>query len=312
MNSLPIFNPADYGIIAKLPEAFDHSFTGTFGECQRMALYQTIWGRRSKYALEYSLLWGGVFHDIADTWQKTQDVRAIAEIIEANIPEVVDDRYGRNRGRMQELLIAWLEFRKNEPITVLRSEQPATVICDHPCPYYPNEPKGCNLTYGGRLDNIVRWMSYVGPLDFKTTVMDESDPISQFRPSHQMGGYTWMTTHLMGEVCWGVIIERLVCNKSKIKIDRFPIPYSQDLVREWVETERLRHEEIRRKFAEHPYDEIHWTQNFGRCWQPYSCAYRDFCLSPREMNFRMRWIRDNTIEHRFDFRKMEGADAVPS
>jgi len=301
---------AKYGITAKLPEVFDDSFVGNYLDCERMAYYQTILGRRSKWAEDYNLVWGKVFHKVAEVWSKTGEVQDVMEIISSNLEEENDDRYGRNQFKMQEAFLAWAKFRVADPIQILRAEQPAVVAClDQACPYSDH---GCGLTYGGKLDQIVRWQAMVGPLDFKTTVRDESDPISEFKPSHQMEGYVWLTSHLMGKHCWGVIVERIIANKSKIKVDRFPIPSSKDQIREWVATERITHDEIQRKFVNHANNELHWKQNKHRCAQPYMCRFRDVCLSPQEFEFRYRWLRDNTREDRFDFRKDDKASAPGS
>lgn len=298
-------NPQDYGLVAALPEVFDHSWTGPYLECNRMGYYQGILGRRLTRASEYNLMWGGVFHKLAELWTAAggdleKIVPEVMEVISLNIPEDVDDRYGRDRRKMMDVLIQWVSFRKSDPLEVLRPEQSVVVACKERCPF---SESGCDLTYGGKMDEVVRWNAMVGPLDFKTTVRDESDPMTEYKPSHQMEGYAWMLSHLMGKRCWGVIVERIVANKSKIKIDRFPISFSTDQLREWAETERLTHAEIGANFAAHPYDEIYWKQNKGRCAQPYVCAFRDVCTSPREFNFRYRWLRDNTEERRFDFRK---------
>lgn len=305
--------PADFGLKAQLPEVFDHSFTGTYLECEQMAYLQTILGRRGKIK-GWALVWGSVFHKIAQMWQDNPAVETIdkiQEVIELNIPEDVEDRYGRVRYRMQELFLAWVEFRRQQPVEILRTEQPVVIECrkGEPCPYFDD---GCGLTYGGRLDQIVRWNQLVGPLDFKTTIMTESDPLKEYKPSHQMMGYTWQTTHLMGKECWGAIVERLICNKSKIAISRHPVSFATDLIREWAEREVVVHAEIREKFRLHGNNPAAWKTNYARCAKPYLCAFRDICTSPRDAGFRWRWVRDNTIEHRFDFRVdevEEGSDA---
>lgn len=298
---------AEYGLNAQLQEVTDHSFSGTYLECQRMAYYQNILGRRLTET-EYTLIWGKIFHRLTEVWAKRHDLDEVISLISLNVEETNDDRYGRNQRLMQDMFIAWVQYRKNDPIEILRAEQPAVVTCIEPCIYHPESPTGCGLTYGGKLDEIVRWNSLVGPLDFKTTVMNETDPVSQYKPSHQMQGYTWLASHLMGRQCWGAIIERVVANKSGVKIDRFPVPYAKDLIIEWADNERRVQEEIRRKFAESPDDESAWHQNQSRCWAPYPCRLRDVCLSPREANFRLRWLRDNTHEERFDFRVQEEED----
>lgn len=302
-------NLQEYGITAKLPEVFDDSFSGTYLECERMAYYQTILGRRAREE-DYNLVWGKVFHKLTESWTNDGKLEPIIELISSNIPEETDDRYGRNQRKMQDAFVEWTKYRTADPIEILRTEQPAVVAClDQPCPYSEH---GCGLTYGGRLDQIVRWQGMVGPLDFKTTVREESDPATEFKPSHQMEGYVWLTSHLMGKHCWGVIIERIIANKSKLKVDRFPIPFSKGQIREWAATEVINHEEIRAKFAAHANSEIHWKQNKRRCAQPYRCRFRDVCLSPMEFNFRYRWLRDNTVENRFDFRKEKPDQEVAS
>ncbi len=293
---------------AVLPEVFDHSFTGAYGECQRMAYYERILGRHGRET-DFTLVWGSVFHKVAEVWADTQDINRVIEVISTNIPEETDDRYGRTQRRMQELFLEWVKFRKTDPIEILHTEQAVTVICDKPCMYFPDSPNGCNLTYGGRMDAIVRWNALVGPLDYKTTVMDTDDPVQEYKPHHQMPGYIWLGSHLLGRHLWGVIVEKLLCNKSKLFVRRFPVPYPKDLIVEWVENERAVHAEIREKFAAHANDELFWRQNYGRCYLPYRCKYRDVCLSPRDMNFRMKWLRDNTIESRFDFRERTEEDA---
>lgn len=302
--------PESYGINAKLPEVFDHTFSGTYLECERMALYQGIWGRKSEVT-DYTLAWGSLFHKLAEVWIERSNLDEVIELIDLNLPEDIEDNYGRTKGRMQEAFIEWVKFRRADPIEILRTEQPAVVLCTSPCPYSDD---GCGLLYGGRLDQIVRWNQMVGPLDIKTTVKESSDPISEYKPNHQMEGYVWLASHLTGKHCWGAIVERIIINKSKIKPSRFPIPYNKDHIIEWAQTERLLHEEIREKFGKHPYEEIFWKQNKGRCALPYRCRYRDVCTSPRESGFRLRWLRDNTVEKRFDFREQrtEPREEVPN
>ena len=106
----------------------------------------------------------------------------------------------------------------------------------------------------------------------------------------------------------GAIIEQAIINKSKIKIHRFPIPFTEDQIREWAETERLMQAEIRQKAIDHPYNEVMWRQNKSRCWEPYRCSYREICLSSRDMDFRAKWMRDNTVERRWDFVTPETSD----
>ncbi len=296
-----------YGLEPRLPDHFDHTFTGTHGECERLAYYQFVLGRIPSYFDTIALTWGKTFHAIAEVWQKEphtpETVVMIDSVIDTNLPEESDDRYGRVAGRMRQLFHDWVIYRKGDTIDIIRPEQSAVILCNSPCPYNDIEG-GCQLEYGGRLDDIVRWQGQIGPLDLKTTVMNYTDPVTQFRPSHQMEGYVWITSHLIGEHCWGSIVEQLVCNKSTIKIGRYTMPYAKDLIREWAIQERIRQGRIHEQFQNHAWDEQHWLQNFGRCWSPYPCTYRDTCLSSRDMDFRYKRLRDHTYERRWDFQKI--------
>lgn len=289
------------GFVARAPRVFDHQVTGTYGECERMCYYLHVLGRMKQWDDRYALLWGKVFHAITEHWQKNEgDLEGVINIIEANIPEDVDDRYGRTQRRMQEAFIEWVKKQQSDPLEVIQAEQAVAITCDGPCPYF-DTAKGCDLTYGGRMDRIVRWNAMVGPLDIKTTVMNYNDPASMFRPGHQMEGYVWCASHLIGKHCWGAIIEQAVINKSRLDIKRFPVPFAEDNIREWAQTERLYQAEIRQKVKDHPYDELFWKQNKGRCWDPYPCAFREVCLSSRDMDFRHAWLKTNTVERRWDF-----------
>lgn len=290
------------GLKFSLPVVCDHQLTGTLQECERMVYYKHGLGR-TPIREEYALTWGKVFHKVVEIWSLTKSLPDVIAFIDANVPEDSQDRYGRNRGRMVELFTAWMVSRNDGQIEVLRTEQPITLTCDAPCPYSEN---GCFLTYGGRLDEIARWQQYVGPLDIKTTVMDESDPVTIYRPNHQMAGYIWLTAHLTGNHPWGVIVERAVCNKSKLNVKRFPVPYSKDLIREWIENEKELQARLKYLAENHPYDETKWMQNHSRCSQPYVCQFRDVCLAPRDMDFRLRVLRDNTTDKRWDFNNPDG------
>lgn len=290
---------AQFGLHAELPQVYDNHFTGTFGECQRMAYYQNVLGRRVR-GEQYALVWGAIFHRLAEIWGEAQDIDRVIEVIDQNIPEIVEDRYGRDRGKMQEMFLKWVKFRKSDPLEILRTEQPAVVACigSEPCVY---SETGCNLVYGGRIDQIVRWNALIGPLDIKTTTSRENDPAADYQLSHQMEGYVWLASHLLGKHCWGVIVERIIANKSEVTVDRFPVPYSRDRIWEWVENERRLHADIAAK----PLDnELEWRQNYARCHAPARhCRFIDVCLSPRAGNFRLRWLRDNTEELRFNFQE---------
>lgn len=290
---------AKYGMRAELPQVFDHQVTGTFQECERMAYYRHILGRQTK-GDNFTLRWGSVFHSATEIWHETKSPEAVVQVIDSGIPDVVEDRYGRDRGRMNMLFAEWVKYNMQNPLKFLRTEQMVQVACydGEGCPYYTN---GCGLTYGGRMDRIVEWNGIVGPLDYKTTVMDESDPVGAYRPNHQMEGYVWAASHLMGKHCWGIIVEQVICNKSKIKIHRFPVSFARDAIREWVDNEKVLQSRIRHLYETSANDETNWRQNHGRCWKPYRCHFRDVCLSSREGGLRYRWMRDNTTEQRWDF-----------
>jgi hypothetical protein len=148
-------------------------------------------------------------------------------------------------------------------------------------------------------------------LDIKTSVMDDADPVAEYKPSHQMQGYVWMASHLVGKHLWGVILEKAVCNKSKMFIKRHPISYSKDLIREWAEDEIRRQTRITAKFnSPSRYIMEDWEMNTFRCYKPFKCAYRDICTSPRDMDFRLKYIRDNFVEARWDFQNPERRDAI--
>lgn len=297
------------GLSFRLPVLADHTMSGTFGECLRMGYYAHGLGlipQETRMALH----WGKTFHAVTETWQTTSNPDAVANVIRENIEVDTGDRYGRNQSRMVEAFVEWVKYNRENPIEVLRTEQPTAIKClsGENCPYNPNSEHGCNLEYGGRLDRIVRWNNLVGPLDIKTTIYDESDPTITYKPSHQMEGYLWIVAHLIGRHPWGVIVERVVCNKSKLFVRRFPVPYAADLIREWAENERRRLVKLRKMAEEFPFEEIEWEQNHGRCSKPYMCEFRQLCLAPRDMDFRLRLMRDNYLVRRWDFTNPDSRD----
>lgn len=297
-----------YGLLVQPPpKVFDHQISGTFGECQRMAYYRFALGREVTYGDRTALNWGSAMHAVADAWNKTHSADAVGDAIVKNLDENIDDRYGRTRDRMYEAAMKWFEFRKNNPLKVLRSEQPTAVQCElgDKCPY---SDSGCDLTYGGRVDNIVEWQSMIGPLDIKTTVMDEKDPVADYAINHQFMGYVWIASHLQGEHCWGLIVERIVTNKSKIDIKRFPASYTRDQIREWVRNEQVLQRRYLDLLANHPYDETQWVQNYARCNTPWACSFRDVCLSDTEGGFRAKWLRDNSQFKPWDFQNPDGEE----
>lgn len=297
---------ARFGLRPELPQAFDHQVTGTYGECERMAYYKHILGRNPTRGEKTALNWGKCFHDCTELWDTTQSIEAIHEFISNSLEENESDRYGRTQGRMFEAFQKWLVFRLANPLEILRTEQPVLITCTDgdSCPYFD---EGCGLTYGGRMDRIVRWDAMIGPLDYKTTVMDEQDPIGEYRPSHQFEGYVWAASHLMNQHAWGIIVERIVTNKSKIDIRRFPVSFTKDQIREWVENEKRVQARILHQYQVSGTDELGWLQNYFRCFKPWPCEFREACLSSRDMDFRYRWLRDNTVEKRWDFRNPDGA-----
>lgn len=284
------------------PKKWDHTVSGGFGECERLGYYQFVLGLVPKME-NFSFRWGKVHHKTTEIWSNTHDTNAVFAVIAdpaTGIPEMTDDRYGRNRTRMMELFAAWADFSEKNPLKVLRTEQPTLVAClDDACPY---NAKGCGLVYGGRLDRIVEDRGIVGPLDVKTSVMDEADPIAEYKPSHQMEGYVWLASHLMGKHCWGVILEKAVCNKNKLFIKRHPISFSKDMIREWAENEVRRQARLKAKInSPDAYVIEAWEQNHFRCYKPFKCQYRDICTSPRDGDFRLKIMRDNYVEARWDF-----------
>lgn len=299
-----------YGLVPQLPDQFDHQVTGMFGECERMAYYIHILGRQRNSQDRTALNWGKTMHSLAEDWSVHNDPARIQTLIETSLDANEEDRYGRTRGRMFEAFLKYAQFQSLNPLEILRTEQPTAITCDSgsSCPYYPET--GCGLSYGGRIDKIVRWQGMVGPLDIKTTIMDDQDPIAEYRPSHQFEGYVWVVSHLMGEHAWGLIVDRIVTNKSKIDIKRFPVSFNRDNIRDWVQNERRTQARINYLYENHAQDEAAWIQNYFRCSKPYPCPMRDACLSPVDMGFRYKWLAQNTTEKRWDFRNPELMDEV--
>ena len=306
-----IVSPEQFGFTAQLPEEFDHQITGTYGECQRMLYYTHVLGRRRTIDQSYALLWGTVFHKIAELWKRNHNLDEVIAVIETNIPETIQDKYGRDQRRMQEVFLEWVKYNKFNPLETLTIGGEAAVeaaVCVSCCDPCPLSEHGCGITYAGRIDEPVRWNRLIGPLDYKTTVMNEQDPTGEYKLSHQMTGYVWLISHLIGGRSWGAIIERILCNKSALEVHRYPVPMQADQLREFAQTEKLDQAEIRQKLADHPFDEIHWRQNRGRCYKPYLCLWREVCMSPRDMNFRYNWLKAHTKEKRWDYRDPEKGD----
>jgi hypothetical protein len=297
-----------YGLHIREPELWDNTISSAFGECNRLGWYQHALGLVPKTE-NYSFTWGKVYHKITEIWNVTRSPDAITQVIMDFIPEHVEDRYKRTRSRMMELFVAWAEFCEKNPLKILHNEQSTVVAClDDPCPYSDH---GCGLVYGGRLDVIADWNGIVGPLDRKTSVSDDADPIAEYKPSQQMEGYTWISSHLIGRHCWGVILEKAVCNSSKLIIKRHPISYSKDMIREWVGNEIRRQRRIRDRLrSPDAYRMEEWEQNYFRCYKPFQCAYRDLCTSPIEGDFRFKMMRDQYVEARWDFKNPNQRDEV--
>lgn len=296
-----------FGLKPEMPKYFDHTTSGQFGECERMVYYSIVLGRRWRNRSEYALDWGKAFHRVTELWDKSQNLEAIHGYIMSHLHENADDKYGRTQERMFEAFLEWVKYSQNNPMKILRTEQPTLIRCDKPCMYFQTE-RGCDLTYGGIMDRIVEWIGMTGPKDLKTTVMTDKDPANEYRLSHQMRGYDWIASHLMGDHCWGVIVERVITNKSKIEIGRFPVSYSRDLIREFVKNEKRLQQRFEERYHKAAWDEDEWVQNFARCWEPYRCAWRDVCLAPAEFHFRLKMLRDNTEERRWDFMNRDAED----
>lgn len=303
---------ARYGLNPRLPENFDHQVTGMFSECERMAYWRHILGRERSAQDRTALNWGKTMHSASEVWETEKNPQAVYDLISTSLDENLEDKYGRTQGRMYEAFQKYVQFQTLNPIKVLRTEQPTLLTCDSgtSCPYFDG---GCGLTYGGRIDRVIEWQGMVGPLDIKTTVMDDQDPISEYRPSHQFEGYVWVVSHLMNEHSWGIIVDRIVTNKSKIDIKRFPVSFTRDNIREWVENEKRVQARIHHLFETSPEDETAWTQNYFRCQKPWPCPFRDACLAPRDDGFRYKWLQQHTVERRWDFRNPDGEkDSTPT
>lgn len=297
-----------YGLNPVLPTKYDHSTSGIFQECERMFYWQHVLGRVPKLE-NYSFRWGKTAHKIVEQWLLDHgNTDAVMEIIVNEIPEIVEDRYKRNRKRMVDLFVEWVKYNEANPLKVLHTERSISLAClDSPCPY---SDTGCGLAYGGRMDRIVDWNGIVGPLDVKTSVSEDQDPVAEYKPSHQMMGYVWLGSHLMGKHVWGVILEKIVCNSSKLFVRRHPITFNKDNIREWAENEVKLQQRIAERFKTSAYIQEDWVQNHFRCYKPFKCAYRDICLAPREMDFRMKLLRDTTVEARWDFENPDIKDEI--
>lgn len=296
-----------YGLHPQMPTKYDHSTTGVFQECERMFYWQHELGRVPRME-NYSFRWGKTGHKVIEQWLANRDTDQVMQTIVDEIPDITEDRYQRNRKRMVELFVEWVKYNEINPLKVLHTEQSVLIAClDQACPY---SETGCGLVYGGRMDRIVDWNGIVGPLDVKTSVMDDQDPVAEYKPSHQMMGYVWLGSHLMGKHVWGVILEKIVCNSKKLQIKRHPITFAKDLIREWAEQEIQYQQRIKFLHETAAYDPSKWLMNHFRCYKPFKCAYRDICTSPRDMDFRLKLIRDTTVEARWDFENPNAKDDI--
>lgn len=295
-----------HGLRAQLPEPFDNSMKSEYVRCQRKFWIRYCLGRIPKVT-KHGRTWGTAWHKVQEVFSFVDLEHGAAAAVDAAfatiddyLPEVVDDRYGRDRSRMKQAFSEYVEkfyAADKQQTELVRAEQPFEVFCPAgaDCPW-----GGCDLAHAGKTDKIVRRTGKLWVHDYKTSTQKDDYYHNKIILDPQTTGYLWANSHLLGERVWGVLIDRATVNKSAMDFQRYPLSVSDDLVVEWITEQRLIDVEIRGKFDEAPYDMSAWRRNPEECHTWGGCPYFDVCSLPAFPDIDSRLL---TLENEFDVRR---------
>ncbi|MCP4902591.1 MAG: PD-(D/E)XK nuclease family protein [bacterium] len=295
------------------PRAFDSSIIATVDRCPLKGLL-SYWINRVTTGKRYPLTYGVAYHkfreildssmlqmmdngaSVEDVLEKSDQIHELAlgsalEIYDENPPAghkkefLTQDRLVQT---CEQGLNEWGAEKRKGAIIVLKTEQPFELKLQS------------GESYGGRMDQIVKWNRRLWLKDFKTTSMMGKTYASQFQPNAQMTGYVWGASELSGQVVEGVIIET-VYNTKTTGPEHHDFLTTRDAfsIEEFkVETD-YKIGEIRRMEATGIFPKKTTACNdFG------GCPFRE-CCKQGSWAARKRWLDGSTEESHWDFAEPE-------
>ena len=159
------------------------------------------------------------------------------------------------------------------------------------------------MSWGGKMDRLVRLHGRLWILDFKTSAYRDDYFGDKIALNHQLRGYAWLLSHLMGERVWGVMIDRAVINSSMIQFQRYPHAISDGHMMSFVRNQQCILDDAARKFRVGAYDLNAWQENPDECFNRGKCPYYGVCSTScwPDTEARLKVISNDYEEARHDF-----------
>ena len=307
MDSLPLYNPEDYGFTPKRPEVFDSSMVNDFLSCPSKFYLRHVLGLRPSGPEPSYFAWGTRWHDVMFEWHNTFDVGKTLEVLHEGWPQELNefDKKNRTEQRMESIFYSYAKRYAEQDVDdweTIRREMYFDVECpldSTSCPLH--DGRGCDLRWCGRLDRISRdHRGRIYVWDYKTTSYKRADYYEQHKHGVQMPGYTWAAMHLTPEPVKGVYIDLLHTLKNEFNMERREIRFTRQHLLEWVHQARMIVGEMQEKLEQHLHNPQAWTKNWNHCSDYAGCMYRPVHFMAPIGDVRWRALNDDYVVDRWD------------
>lgn len=199
------------------PAAPDASSRGVAKNCLRKYFFSIVLGFKPT-GINHYLQFGSVYHKFREVlekeWMEHKDQNkayetaiTVARIMWKGDPnEGVKNDFLTMKRLIKSCEYAFEEWKKEKAqgqIEVLSVEQPFDIFLSDG-----------KTRRGGKIDQILRWVTKPWIRDFKTSTINEEYYQRYINPNDQFSGYTSGGAKLIGEDVWGVFVEVLYNTKT--------------------------------------------------------------------------------------------------
>lgn len=257
----------------------DNTVLSWHERCPKLYEYAALRGLRRKSAETGAgesppLQFGSILHAGLETWYRTHNANmALATVRDYKNFHEYPEEY-RTRGRALVTIAEYIDWWGQNTLwwgdEVIFTETPFIL------------EDSMGFRYGGRIDLIVDYHGKPWVVDHKSTSRGGNDWWNQFKISPQMIGYVWAASLLHGEPVAGVIINRLVVNKTKKpaheQFERRAFYIYPEQVEEWRRAKIEQYHDIGRQLTNgyFPMRTRNCVEKFG------TCEYHAICTTRHE------------------------------
>lgn len=292
-----------YGLRPEFPEVIDSSMLRDFVDCPSLFYLRHVLGLKKRWRIptaEAHFDWGTMWHALMETLDKTNDPnKALAKL--SDFPDSLgsNDPKGRTVQRMAKMFFEYVKTYREDDLNnfeFLRGEQ-----------FFDVYNEELNLRWAGRVDKVSRRVrnGKVVVWDYKTSSRMGDSYFDTHYHGFQMPGYVWAMNQVFTDPVEEVTVDVAYCVKTKFEFFRRTFRYTPHEIAEWVNNTKLILEQMQELGEKHLHEPDKWIKNWNHCTRWGTCQFADVHWTPPIGDTRLRILRDDYREERWDPRVEE-------